>query len=113
MEETESAELIQELCDTVATVIECPDCHKKIAEYALDVYELAEHAYEQGWRVSQSGQSICPKCIESQILCAQCGTAKGETKSKYNKTLDNDDWVCSKKCHREYALDYFGYGSDK
>jgi len=46
--------------------------------------------------------------MKSDIYCANCGTQFGYHKGK-SRMLDNEDWICSVKCLKEYALSYFGY----
>jgi hypothetical protein len=49
------------------------------------------------------------------VSCCQCGTIiKYETDGRegdmiYPKMLSNEEYVCCRKCHREYALEYWGY----
>jgi len=41
---------------------------------------------------------------EEECLCANCGTYYNSSRQMYH--MNNDDFVCSKKCFREYSESY-------
>ena len=43
--------------------------------------------------------------ITENEICANCGNVLFYCRKTYR--LNNEDFVCSKKCLKEYALDYF------
>ncbi|GAG17992.1 unnamed protein product, partial [marine sediment metagenome] len=48
----------------------------------------------------------------SELLCATCGTDIAKQLNKCDERhkaylIDNEDCFCSKKCYREYAVDYW------
>jgi hypothetical protein len=113
MTSEERAALVLAIHECVEVVVECCNCGQRIADNSLETYELAEQALERGWTYNDESGVVCPNCTEAHIRCAQCGTNKSIAKSKFARTLDNGEWVCSKKCHREYALDYFNYDGER
>ena len=42
---------------------------------------------------------------EEDCICANCGTYFRASRQMYY--LNNDDFICSKKCFKEYAESYF------
>lgn len=54
------------LYECVECLLTCTKCKEKIGGFGTDDFSVAEQAHEEGWKVNQAGNVVCPNCSKKR-----------------------------------------------